>query len=62
MQFTKDYEIHPIPPGDQLLSTEELQHEGFEIDDARVLNFLNDKMEQGSTRKRPRPGCRRRAG
>jgi hypothetical protein len=32
-------EIHQIPPGDQLLIKEELQDEGFEIDDTGVLRL-----------------------
>jgi hypothetical protein len=59
-QFAKDYEIHHIPPNDQLLSREDLERDGYEIDDTGVVNFLNDKMEQGQPRKRQRGGHRKR--
>jgi hypothetical protein len=59
MQFAKDYDVHHVPPGDQLLSREELELIEDEIDDTGVLNYLNDRMEQGAPRKRGR-GRRRR--
>jgi hypothetical protein len=60
MQFAKDYEVHHIPPTDALMSPEEFEHDGFEIDDTGVLNFLNDKMEQGGPPRKRGRGRRKR--
>jgi hypothetical protein len=63
MQFAREYEVHHIPPTDQLVPPEEFANDGYEIDDTGVLNFLNDRMDSQETpRKRMRGGRRRRGG